>query len=84
VIIHELLCRKEAQNGEAKWITVFEEGLDVFRGGDFEQARQLMNRTREMRGGTDGPSDFYLRNITKLEANGELENWTGVVELTDK
>ena len=84
VVIHELLCRKEAQNGEAKWITAFEEGLAVFRAADFKQARELMNRTRELRGGADGPSDFYLRKIAGLEANAPGDGWNGVVELTDK
>jgi adenylate cyclase len=84
VKIHELLCRREMQNGEPKWIEVFEEGLRVFREGDFEQARSLMERTREVRGAPDGPSEFYLRKIAKLEGNGALENWNGIVELTEK
>lgn len=84
VIIHELLCRCDAQNGEARWIGRFEEGLAVFRAGDFAGAAQLMTETRELRGGSDGPSDFYLRKIAALRANGHPEEWTGVVELTDK
>jgi len=63
---------------------VFEEGLAVFRGGDFVRARALMERTKQTRGGTDGPSDFYLRKIVALEANAPPEEWTGVVELSDK
>jgi|GEM_PF-5501131 len=43
-----------------------------------------MVRAREIRGGTDGPSEFYLRKIMDLEANGHLEDWTGVVELSEK
>ena len=84
VKIHELLCRREVENGEPKWIEVFEEGLSVFRAGNFTEARKLMERTREVRGAADGPSEFYLRKIAKLEANGAVENWTGIVELTEK
>lgn len=84
VIIHELLCRCDAQNGEATWINVFEEGLRTFRAGDFEKAGIFMDRTREIRGGADGPSEFYLRKIAALQTNGHLENWSGVVELSDK
>ncbi len=84
VVIHELLCRREMQNGEPKWIEIFEEGLGVFREGKFAEARELMERTCEVRGGKDGPSEFYLRKIAKLETNGALENWTGLVELTEK
>lgn len=84
VVIHELLCRCNAEAGEQKWIDVFEEGLSEFRAGEFNAARASMDRTRELRGGSDGPSEFYLRKIAGLEANGHLENWTGVVEFTEK
>lgn len=84
VVIHELLCRCNAEAGEKKWIDVFEEGLGVFRAGEFAAARGYMDRTRELRGGSDGPSEFYLRKIAGLEENGHLENWTGVVEFTEK
>ncbi|HEX4202166.1 MAG TPA: hypothetical protein VHY59_11650 [Chthoniobacterales bacterium] len=43
-----------------------------------------MNRTRQMRGGSDGPAEFYLKKIAALEANGHSENWTGVIQLTEK
>jgi hypothetical protein len=43
-----------------------------------------MERTRQMRGGFDGPAEFYLRKIHALEPNGHLENWTGVVEMSEK
>ena len=84
VIIHELLCRCDAESGEKCWIGIFEEGLQSFRAGKFETARLALGRTRELRGGSDGPSEFYLRKITALEANGHAENWTGIVELSEK
>lgn len=84
VVIHELLCRCEAQNGEKEWIGSFEEGLSAFSSAEFGRARELMLRTREMREGHDGPAEFYLRKIEKLEGNGALDGWTGVVELTEK
>jgi adenylate cyclase len=84
VVIHELLCRCNAESGEKSWIEIFEKGLAVFRNGEFAAARDYMNRTREVRGGSDGPSEFYLRKITDLEANGHLEDWTGIVELSEK
>ncbi|MFL6538467.1 MAG: CHASE2 domain-containing protein [Chthoniobacterales bacterium] len=84
VVIHELLCRSESQNGERDWIGVFEEGVEDLRTGRFDRARELMTRTREIRGGSDGPSEFYLRKLDKLETNGGREGWTGVVELTEK
>jgi adenylate cyclase len=84
VIIHELLCRCDAESGEKEWIEVFEQGLSVFRSGEFKASRDYMTRTRELRGGSDGPSEFYLRKITDLEANGHQGDWTGIVQLSDK
>lgn len=84
VIIHELLCRSDAESGEKRWIEIFEKGLSAFRAGDFNAAREQMERTRETRGGSDGPSEFYLRKIAKLEANHDRETWNGIVELTEK
>ena len=84
VVIHELLCRRESHNDERDWIEIFEQGLVVFRAGEFDRARELMMRTREMRNGTDGPAEFYLQRIVQLETNGGGEHWTGVVELNEK
>jgi adenylate cyclase len=84
VIIHELLCRCDAESGEKKWIEIFEKGLGVFRAGEFEAARDYMERTRALRDGSDGPAEFYLRKIAGLKANGQQEDWTGIVELAEK
>ena len=84
VKIHELLCRCDAETTEKSWIEVFEHGLERFRQGEFEEARAEMDRTRKIRGGTDGPSEFYLRKISALQTNGHREGWTGIVELSEK
>jgi adenylate cyclase len=84
VLIHELLCRRDSESGEKSWIERFETGLRAFGSAEFREARDSMNRTRQMRGGSDGPAEFYLKKIAALEANGHSENWTGVVELTEK
>jgi adenylate cyclase len=84
VCIHELLCRCDAESGEKSWIEVFEKGLGLFREGRFGPARDLMERTRQLRGGSDGPSEFYLRKIAALETNGHPKDWTGIVELSEK
>jgi len=34
VVIHELLCRGDAESGEKRWIEIFEKGLAVFRAGE--------------------------------------------------
>jgi adenylate cyclase len=84
VVIHELICRCDAATGEQNWIELFETGLRAFGSAEFREARDSMNRTRQMRGGSDGPAEFYLKKIAALEANGHSEHWTGIVELTEK
>jgi len=84
VVIHELLCRREGHNDERNWIEIFEQAVVAFRAGEFDRARELMMRAREIRGGADGPADFYLRRIAQLKTNGAVEPWTGVVELNEK
>jgi adenylate cyclase len=84
VVIHELLCRCESQNGERAWIEVFEKGLGEFRAADFQAAEELMNQTRQLRGGSDGPAEFYLRKIAGLRQQERVPNWTGVIELSEK
>ena len=84
VVIHELFCRCAAENGERAWIKVFEEGLDEFRRGEFANAAQAMKRTCELRGGADGPAEFYLRRITKFSSEGTPAGWNGVIELSEK
>jgi adenylate cyclase len=84
VVIHELLCRCNSESGEKNWIEPFETGLRAFRSAEFREARDSMNRTRQMRGGFDGPAEFYLKKIETAEANGQAGEWTGIVELAEK
>ena len=84
VVIHELLSRRDAVNPDALWIETFEQALAFFRSGRFDEAAALMEQTRAMRGGADGPASFYLRKIAGLKASGAPADWTGVVELSDK
>ncbi len=83
VIIHELLGRGEADSGQRGWIDAFEAGLDGFQAGKFSDSADLMNRSRQLRGGSDGPAEFYLRKIAILRGQ-DLKNWDGIIELSEK
>jgi adenylate cyclase len=84
VVIHELLCRSQAQKGEKVWIDSFEAGLESFRAREFDKAAAMMNRTLQLRGGSDGPAAFYLRKIAALESREDKQDWDGTIELTEK
>lgn len=83
VMIHELLGRDGVHAREQAWISAFETGIDSFRGGKFSEAADLMNRTCQLRGGSDGPAEFYLRKIAVLRRQ-DLKNWDGIIELSEK
>jgi adenylate cyclase len=83
VIIHELLGRGQAHSGERAWIEAFEAGLDNFRAGKFSDAADLMNRACQLRGGSDGPAEFYLRK-TATFGGQDLREWSGIIELSEK
>jgi adenylate cyclase len=83
VVIHELLGRGDAHSERRPWIETFETGLDAFRAGKFSDAADLMNRARQLRAGSDGPSEFYLRRIAILRSQ-VLKDWDGIIELSEK
>ena len=83
VRIHELLGRNGAGSGERAWIDAFEAGLELFKAGKFSDAADLMNRTCQLRGGSDGPAEFYLRKIATLRGH-DLREWSGIIELSEK
>jgi adenylate cyclase len=83
VCIHELLGRGEADSAQRAWIDAFEAGLDGFQAGKFSNSADLMNRACQLRGGSDGPAQFYLRRIAILQGQ-DLKNWDGIIELSEK
>jgi adenylate cyclase len=82
--VHELICPIEKKTEEHKWVPIFEEALTFIRTGDFTEAKKKLRETVWQRGGSDGPSEFYITKIAQMEKEGTLEEWTGVVKLSDK
>jgi adenylate cyclase len=83
VTVHELLGCGDAGSEQRPWIDAFEAGLDKFRTGKFSDAADLMSRACQLRGGSDGPAEFYLRKIAILQGE-DLKNWNGIIELSEK
>lgn len=84
VLIEELICRCDAEAGEREWIEIFVEAVGFFRAGDFPRAGELMRETATVRGGFDGPSEFYLKTMAELEKNGRPDDWAGIIQMTEK
>jgi adenylate cyclase len=67
------------------WLTTFDKALDQFKKREFEQAERLLCQVKELRGGKDGPSDFYLKQISQSAARWRAdESWNGTVVLESK
>jgi adenylate cyclase len=81
--IHELLG-PAGSTAHPEWLDVFANGLAAFRRGALEIAEASMHETIALRGGTDGPSEFYLKEIATLRTSRVPDDWTGIVEITTK
>jgi adenylate cyclase len=85
VPIYELICpASESAAAAHKWVGIFAEAIEAIKTGAFEHAKVLFRKTLWERGGEDGPSEFYIKLIAQLEKENALQEWTGVVKLTEK
>ena len=67
------------------WLTGFATALEQFQRGDFASAEKSFAQVMILRDGKDGPSEFYLKQITKqVAASGSHANWDGSVHLDEK
>jgi hypothetical protein len=78
-VIHELLGDNPASR--PPWLDGFETALAAWTSGDLAAARVRFEAVKAARGGTDGPSQFYLDRIDGMAVSA---GWTGEVELEGK
>jgi adenylate cyclase len=83
VTIDELLGRGQADSEQRGWIDAFEAGLHAFQAGELSNSADFMNRASQLRGVSDGPAEFYLREIAILRGQ-DLQNWDRIIELSEK
>lgn len=80
----ELLGERSAFDPEPAWVGRFAKALGHFNYQEFSEARRCFGEALQLRGGADGASRFYLRQIEKLE-NQDLDgDWFGLVQLDGK
>jgi adenylate cyclase len=85
VAIHELLgISGETTRPNAQAIERFERALEDFSASRFEEAADGFREVRELCGGDDGPSEFYLGTIDRLVAEPPPEGWNGVITFETK
>jgi len=83
ITLHELLGPNITNVIQAQ-VDSFTEGLADFQSGDLGKARACMERTLAKHGGNDGPCEFYLREIARLEKSGLPSDWSGEIILDSK
>jgi adenylate cyclase len=83
VTIHELLGPAE-NRAALTWIETFAKALALFQSREFDAAGNLFRRTRDERNGADGPSQFYLEQIERLNKEGLPPDWNRAIEITAK
>jgi adenylate cyclase len=67
------------------WLAVFARALDCFTRGEFQEAEQLLHQVIALRGGKDGPSEFYLEQILHARKNVPASKaWDGTIQLDSK
>jgi adenylate cyclase len=74
----------EATSPDARGIERFQAALDDYACGRFAPAAAGFREVIAGRGGADGPSEFYLGEIRRLEKEPHPGEWDGVVRLTTK
>jgi adenylate cyclase len=83
--VHEVLGEAEQFNGRPAWLAEFADAVERFMRRDLDGAEAVFRRVIELRGGTDGPSEFYLKRIaTARDATDDGRPWDGVISLKEK
>ncbi len=81
VALFELVAAPEEESAGAHRpdLAAFEAALAAFERGAFDRAADGFRDVLVRRGGSDGPSSYYLRLCERLASEGVEPGWSGVV-----
>ena len=82
--VHELIMPVDQKKEPLPWIATFDQALTCVKRGEFEEAVKAFREVVWQRGGTDGPSEFYISRMAQMEKEDKLREWTGVIKLSEK
>lgn len=82
LVIHELLG-EEGVDAVPQWLPDFNTGVAAFEKGDTALAGEVFRKVIDVRGGTDGPSRFYLEELARRVAEAS-QAWDPEIELHEK
>ncbi len=85
VAIYELLGMSgDATRPDASTIELFTRAVEDYVARRLREAADGFRKVRELCGGTDGPSEFYLNVISELEFRPADDEWDGVIRFESK
>lgn len=83
VQIYELLCARADKGEDMVFVNLFEEALEKYKKGLWDEAIAGFQRTLERKPG-DSPSELYIKRCQTLKENPPEGEWDGVFTMTTK
>ncbi len=74
----------EPQAASRPDLAAFEAALSAFERAELDRAAEGFREVVSLRGGSDGPSSYYLRSCERLARDGVEPGWNGVVVAESK
>ena len=81
VSVHEVIGFRASAAEKLAWMETFVMALEAFTKGNAERATELFKEVLRLRGGADGPSAFYLR---ELQSSPNERSADGVIHMKEK
>jgi hypothetical protein len=82
VEVIELITTGSSEQNRA-WLEIFAAALAQFQSRNFATAETTFKRVLELRT-DDGPSNFYLKQISAIAEHPVPETWAGEISLKEK
>lgn len=82
--VYEVLGQTAEFQPPPAWFETFARGLEHFAKHELEAAEKSFKETIKLRGGKDGPSEFYFQRIERERTKPDTSVWDGTVRLQEK
>ena len=86
VSVHEVLGVDSPPAEELPWLTSFDAAVRGFTERRLDEAEEHFRQVIKLRGGQDGPSEFYLKQIASSRAIAPSPEhpWDGIIVILSK
>ena len=86
MLVYEVLGVDAPSVEHSSWVSLFDSAVRSYAGRKLDEAEQLFREVIKLRGGQDGPSEFYLEQISsaRLYAPPADCSWDGIIVIQSK